>query len=296
MKHGSEYAKEIKRLHRQMLKQFGKPEVPAPTDPIEQLILGILSICTSDLKAAAVYRKLREQTVDLNELRVTPAMELAEAIGSGVPLAREKAQRIVDALNAVRRRQDKLDLSFLQQRGRREAREYLESLDGVDRAAAASVVLFSLGGHAIPVDDLIIYLLRQENAVDPGADAAEVQGFLERAIAAADAPVFSILLSRHAATKVRVPAERLHGLLHPAPPAPPVAEKPAAAKVSQAPAARDDKHEKNERTDKHDRADKAPKPDKHPKTEKMPTARSAPAHKGGAARPNPAGPGSNKKK
>lgn len=227
MKHGSEYAKQIKRLHRKMLRQSGKPEVPAPTDPIEQLILGILASCTSDQKAAAVYRRLREQTVDLNELRVTPAMELAELIGPAMPLAREKAQRIVDSLNAIRRRQDKLDLSFLQQRGRREAREYLESLEGVDKSAAASVVLFSLGGHAIPVDDLIVYVLRQEAAVDPGANLAEVQGFLERTISAADAPGFSILLGRYAAGKVRVPPERLRQLLNPPPPAP---EKPAAAK------------------------------------------------------------------
>ena len=116
MKHGSDYARHVKRLYRQMLKQTGKPETPAPTDPIEQLIVAILSACTTDHKAVAVYRRLREQTVDLNELRVTPAVELAEMIGTGVPLAREKAHRIVDALNAVRRRQDKLDLSFLQQR------------------------------------------------------------------------------------------------------------------------------------------------------------------------------------
>lgn len=229
MKHGSEYATKIKRLYRQMLKQFGKPEVPEPTDPIDQLILGILSACTTDQKAAAVYRRLREQTVDLNELRVTPAVELAEMIGTGVPLAREKAQRIVDALNAVRRRQDKLDLSFLHQRTRREAREYLESLEGVDKAAAASVVLFSLGGHAIPVDDQVLYFLRQEELVDPAADLGEVQSFLERTILAEDAAAFSILLSRRAAQKTgRVPAERLRELLSP-PPAPPAAPAQAAA-------------------------------------------------------------------
>lgn len=221
MKHGTEYARQVKRLYRQMLKQYGKPEIPAATDPVDQLILGILGACTTDQKAAAVYRRLREQTVDLNELRVTPAVELAEMIGNGVPLAREKAQRIVDALNAIRRREDKIDLSCLQQRGRREAREYLESLEGVDKAAAATVVLFSLGGHAIPVDDLILYVLRQEGAVDPAADATEVQTFLERTIPASDAASFSMLLNRYAVQKAgRVPLEKLRQVTAPSPPEP----------------------------------------------------------------------------
>ncbi|HOB74364.1 MAG TPA: hypothetical protein PKG54_07550 [Phycisphaerae bacterium] len=256
MKHGSEYASKVKRFYRQLLKQFGKPEIPAPTDPIDQLILGILSSCTTDQKAAAVYRRLREQTVDLNELRVTPAMELAEMIGTGVPLAREKAQRIVDALNAVRRRQDKIDLSFLQQRSRREAREYLESLEGVDKTTAASVVLFSLGGHAIPVDDLILYVLRQEELVDPAADLPTVQSFLERSILAEDAAAFSILLSRYAAQKAgRIPIERLRQLLSPPPPPP---APPPVTKPPPGPAGKDGKQ--NSKCQKPGKPAKAAKP------------------------------------
>jgi endonuclease III len=237
MKHGSAYAQQVRRLYRQMLKQFGKPDVPAPGDPIDQLILGILSACTTDHKAAAVYRRLREQTVDLNELRVTPAVELAEMIGAAVPLGREKAQRIVDVLNGIRRRQDKIDLSFLLQRTRREAREFLESLEGVDKGAAASVVLFSLGGHAVPLDDLILYVLRQEGVVNPEADLAEVQGFLERTIPADETAAFSLLLCRYAVQKAgRVPVERLRQLLTPAPPAPaPPAPAPAPTPAESSP-------------------------------------------------------------
>lgn len=252
MKHSSEYAQEVKRLFKRLLKQSGKPEIPAPVDPLDQLVLGILSGCTTDHKAAVVYKHLREQTVDLNELRVTPPVELAEMIGTGVPLAKEKAQRIVDALNAVRRRQDKLDLSFLAQRARREAREYLESLEGVDKATAASVMLFSLGGHAIPVDEVTLYVLRQEKLVDPGAELAEVQAFLERTIAADETPVFALLLSRYAAQKgARLSADKLREMVTPpkppAPPPPPVlpvppVEPPVAVKPPPPPG-KDGKHD-----------------------------------------------------
>jgi len=220
MKGGSEYAKRVKKLYHQWVRQFGKPAPAEITDPIEQIVIGILAICTSLTKAVAAYQKMRQHMVDLNELRVTPPPELAKLIGNAVPLAAEKAQRIVNALNDVRRRQDALDLSFLKQRGRREAREYLESLEGVDRSAAASVVLYSLGGHAIPLDDLTLYVLRKEELVAPTADLAEAQSFLERHVHAADAQVFVGLMGRYVTSRVPrgISMERIGELLSPPPP------------------------------------------------------------------------------
>lgn len=215
MKRGSEYAKRVKQLSHQMTRKFGKPELPEPPDPIHQLIIGILSENTADAKAAALFHRIREQMVDLNELRVTPPMELAEMIGTAVPQAREKADRIIRVLNEIRSRQDTLDLSFLKQRGRREAREFLESLEGVGPYAAASVVVHSLGGHAIPVDFLTIYVLRKENVVEGSANQAEVQGFLERNVAAADGRAFAILLNCHVAAEgARVAVPRLPEMLN----------------------------------------------------------------------------------
>jgi endonuclease-3 len=236
MKHGTHYARRVKKLHQEIVRKFGKPDDGEPADPVDQLVIGILASCTSLTRAQNAYRKLRQEMVDLNELRVTPAVELAELIADSVPLAEEKARRVVAALNAVRKLQDALDLSFLKQRGRREAREYLESLDGVDPAVAAWVVVGSLGGHAIPVDLLTVYILRKDEIVDENANVAEVQGFLERHISASDARAFSDLLSRYVSSKSgRVDLVHLGQLLNPAPaPQPPPAaetgkEPPSAA-------------------------------------------------------------------
>ena len=229
MKRGAEYAKRIKRLHQRLVKKHGKPASSEPTDPIEQMLIGILAVDTTIAKATAVYRKLAQQMVDLNELRVTPAIELAHVIGTGVPLAADKARRIVAFLNAVRRRQDTLNLDFLRQRGRREAREYLDSLDGVPRSAAAQVVLFSLGGHAIPVDNLTLYVLRKEELVAPSAGAGEVQSFLERHISAVTAAEFIVLLGKFVSARgSRIPVETLPALLGQPRPAPVAEPEPQA--------------------------------------------------------------------
>ena len=216
MKQGPEYAKRIKKLYRQLLRKYGKPTAADLTEPLDQLLIGVLADGTSQSKAQAAYRKLCQHMVDLNDMRVTPPVELGELIGAQVPLARAKADRIVAALNAIRKRQNVLDLSFLVQRGRREAREYLESLEGVGRAASAGVVLYALGGHAIPVDDLTVYILRKEELVDASADAGEVQSFLERHVSAADGRAFADLLNRYVVSKsARVPIEKLRQLLGP---------------------------------------------------------------------------------
>jgi len=121
MKHGGDYARRLRHLFHQLVRKFGKPTPPEPTEPLEQMVIAILSGNTSHYKALAAFRKLREQMVDLNELRVTPVTELARFIGAAIPQAELKAQRIVEVLNDIRRRHDTLDLSFLKQRGRREA-------------------------------------------------------------------------------------------------------------------------------------------------------------------------------
>ncbi|MBI4580518.1 MAG: hypothetical protein HY718_12495 [Planctomycetes bacterium] len=215
MKGGSTYAKRLRQLFQRMVRKLGKPELSEPTDPLQQLIVGILAENTSEAKATAVLKRIREHMVDLNELRVTPALELADLIGASMPQAHEKAERIVRTLNEIRSRQDTLDLSFLRQRGRREAREYLESLDGIGPAAAASVVVHSLGGHAIPVDYLTLYVLRNEEIVHGAATPAQVQSFLERHVAAADVRLFATLLNRHVAAEgARVAVGRLPELLN----------------------------------------------------------------------------------
>ncbi len=242
MKHGGEYARRLKQLHNRLLRQHGKPEVPEPLDPLDQLLVGILAGCTSLARAMATRQRLRNAVVDLNELRVTPVIELEELIADGVPLAASKARDIIAALNEIRRREDRLDLGFLAQRGRREARDYLESISGVSRAAAACTLLFALNGHAIPVDELTLHVLRKDELVDPVSDIAEVQGFLERHVAASDAAVFALLLNRYVCARgARLDLQEVLRAAQPAPatpPSPPPAEPSPATAPAGRPSAR----------------------------------------------------------
>ena len=204
MTRASEYAAKVKRLLNRLRREQGKPPAVEPTDPLEQMLTAILARNATDPRARKTYALLREATVDLNDLRVTPADDICEIIGTKSPEHTARARAMRDALKEVFIRENHLSLDFLRDRGRREARQYLESIPGVDAFVAASVMLFSLGGHAIPLDDAMLEVLRAEEVVHPAADLAAVRAFLERHISAADAQAFTSLVRGVAATRPRI--------------------------------------------------------------------------------------------
>jgi len=200
MKHGSQYAKQVKRVYNRLVRQHGKPKHDSLADPIEQLLLGVLARGTTETAATAAMKRLEEGTVDLNELRVASPREMVQLLGEDFPNALEKARDINSILNEVFNRQHELDLTFLRDKTRRDAKDYLQKMPGVDTCTVARVMLVSVGGHAMPVDENILTYLRKQELVDAEADAAEVQAFLERNIGADDAYAFYMLMRRLAAT------------------------------------------------------------------------------------------------
>ena len=106
-------------------------------------------------------------------------------------------QRLIDALQHLYDKENTLGMDRLDNMGRREARQYLESLNGMDEYAVATVMLWSLGGHAIPVNDAMLQTLCDEDLVNPDATRAEVQAFLERHISAAEGRLFVTVMNSH---------------------------------------------------------------------------------------------------
>jgi endonuclease III len=198
MKHGTLYAKEVKKVFNRLVREHGRAKKIDLTDPVGQLLLGILSRGTTETGATSALKRLRESVVDVNELRVSSPRELMGPLGQDFPQSLEKARDINGMLNEIFNRQHDLDLTFLRNKNRREARQYLEKLPGVDRHTVASVMLLSIGGHAAPVDDNMLTFLRQAELVDPEADEKEIEAFLERNIAATDAYTFYVRFRRYA--------------------------------------------------------------------------------------------------
>ena len=193
MKGGTFYARRVKRALASWKKQSDVPRVPAPSDPVDQLVIGLLGDQSTMKNAVKAAKALLDAMVDYNEVRVSTRAEIAAVIRAFVPEAGKRGEAVRSALNAVFRKQHGMHLRSLEKMGLREARQYLESLDGMDAHAAASVILWSLGGHAIPVSKPLYEMLVAKELVEPTATVHEVQAFLERNISAADAREFCLL-------------------------------------------------------------------------------------------------------
>jgi endonuclease III len=176
MKNGTLYAKKLKQALSRI--RGSAPQTPLEyADAIEQLIVAVLSQEAGLSSAHRAMRQLREDMVDYNELRVSTPAEVVASIDKHISDAEKPAEALIRVLNAIYRNEFAVTLDRLAGKGVRETKAYLDELDGMTPYVSASVLLWSLGGHAIPVNDRALDQLRREELVDPAADTAEVQAF-----------------------------------------------------------------------------------------------------------------------
>lgn len=163
-------------------------EGPAGLDPlVSQLLYSFLIWEASASKASAGLKRLAAAVVDCNELRVCLPDELAGILGDRYPRAHERASRLKSTLNDIYRRQHKVSLEHLPTVAKREAWQYLCSLEGMPTFVAARLVLISLGGHAFPVDTRLMAALEEEGVAIPQDGPEGASGWLERQFRAGEA-------------------------------------------------------------------------------------------------------------
>lgn len=198
MKDSAEHSARLKRFINRIRRELGAPTVGEPTDPTTELMLACLSVDATEAKARAALNRLHSSFVDFNELRVSRPEEIVDVMGKGFPAARETAASILALLKEVFDINDSLDLSQLVLEGKREARSFIEQMEHATPYVVARIMLNSLEAHAFPVNDQMIKMLRSEEIITAQADAADVQGFLERHISATTIRKTYMLLRKYA--------------------------------------------------------------------------------------------------
>lgn len=194
MKDGTMYASRLKTAYNKLRRRVGRVEYEDVEDPLRQLAVSIFHPCVSEDRANRALDRVLSRMVDWNEVRVSTPVQLQAASGLSGDGVRECCKALIRALQAIYDRENRVSLDHLKRLPRREARQYLDELDGVGDYAVASVFLWSLGGHAIPLDAGVYRALQAEELVHPEADEKTVQAFLERNVAAADAKEFSVVI------------------------------------------------------------------------------------------------------
>jgi endonuclease-3 len=141
----------LKRAEALLQEQWGTVRRKPRRDPLEELILTILSQNTSDFNSGRAFLSLRQRFSDWEAVRLAPLAEIEEAIREG-GLSRIKARRIQAILKEIHGQRGHLSLDFLKRLSDEEVWAYLGRFKGVGPKTAACVMLFSLGRPAFPVD------------------------------------------------------------------------------------------------------------------------------------------------
>lgn len=156
----AEKKQQVKYITQNLEATYGIPRNLHPDDPLDELILTILSQSTTNINSGRAFASLKARFPDWESVRVARASSIAVAIKSG-GLANVKSVIIKTILNDIRSRKGKLDLSFLKTVPIEEAREFLTSLKGVGPKTAACVLLFSCKRDVFPMDTHIFRIARR---------------------------------------------------------------------------------------------------------------------------------------
>ncbi|MEA2123469.1 MAG: endonuclease, partial [Solirubrobacteraceae bacterium] len=149
---------------------YGTPTALPHRQPVDELILTVLSQSTNDRNRDVAFLSLRERFPSWEAVREAPRADVELAIQPG-GLHRQKAMRIQQILRAL---PDPVSLAHLADMSVGQAREELTALPGVGRKTAACVLLFAFGMHDIPVDTHVSRVVTRLGMFRPGAPFEEM--------------------------------------------------------------------------------------------------------------------------
>lgn len=160
----------VRTIFNRLRKAYGELQPPRAADPLDELVLTVLSQHTSDLNAERAFADLKRGFPSWEDVLGASEGALADAIRSG-GLANTKARRIKEILALIIEREGAFDLSSLTSMSDADAHAYLTSLPGVGPKTASVVLSFALGRDTIPVDTHVHRVSRRLGLVPERASA-----------------------------------------------------------------------------------------------------------------------------
>lgn len=150
----------LETLHERLVEVYGTPRPRRRLDPVDELVLTILSQNTNDTNRDRAWERLRSRFPDWADVEDALLADVEEALRPG-GLHRVKAKRIRATLAHVRERHGGYDLSHLADMDVEAARLELSAIKGIGAKSANCILLFSLGRSAFPVDTHVYRVLHR---------------------------------------------------------------------------------------------------------------------------------------
>lgn len=198
MKDSGKYSPKITKLFDLLKRKFKKHPMPVYTDPVDAVVYALVSEQVAEAFSDRIHKRMMKHFVNLNDLRVSRREEILDVFGDSFERADDVAASLTQVLNTIFEKKNTVYLAGLLQEGKRQAHKELSEIEGVTPFAVSYCFLTAMGGHAIPLNAAMLQYLRDSQLVYPSATDAEIAGFLERQVAAADAYDFYMLLRQEA--------------------------------------------------------------------------------------------------
>ena len=163
------------------LAEVQPPSRKVRRDPLDELILTILSQSTSDANCYRGWEALRARYPDWDAALSAPDGEVEETIRPA-GLSTQKSATILSVLARLRDEHGSPSLDHLEAMNDAEAVEYLTSFKGVGVKTAACVLCFSMGRDVIPVDTHVHRIALRLGLVPEGTNAIRTHGILNQIV------------------------------------------------------------------------------------------------------------------
>ncbi len=164
-------------------------------DPLEELVLTILSQNTTDRNRDRAWESLHNRFPDWEAVRDAATEEVEEAIRVA-GLAGQKAATIRRVLERLGERGPP-SLDLLRELDDEDALDFLCSFKGVGRKTAACVLCFALGRPVMPVDTHVLRVSRRLGLVSERSSALRAHDRLNELVPAGSRFAFHVQLVRH---------------------------------------------------------------------------------------------------
>ena len=142
----------IEKINDLLVKYFGIPSrAKKLPNPIDALIATILSQNTNDNNSYKAYLNLKRRYKSLDKLAEASRKEIENTIRIA-GLGKQKSASIKSFLTALKKKNGKLDFSYIEKMSNEEILNEMTSIKGIGIKTASCVLLFSLDRNVCPVD------------------------------------------------------------------------------------------------------------------------------------------------
>ncbi len=158
--------------------EYGAPDWRPFYEPMDELILTILSANTSDVNSGRAFEQLKAAYPTWEAVMDAPLDELTQVIRPG-GLAPTKAPRLQATLRRILAERGEFDLGFLAGLSPEEGIQWLTQFDGVGHKTASIVLLFCFNKPAFPVDTHVQRVSQRLGFAGPKDDPAKIKAIWE---------------------------------------------------------------------------------------------------------------------